>query len=167
MTAPSVASLGGSIKKSPKVFELRRRTVLPAAIDEVFRFFESPKNLAAITPASLRFRMLTPEPFEMKQNAVFDYVVRPFWLPMRWTTLITEYAPPRRFADVQTRGPYALWHHTHTFESVPGGTAMEDVVRYALPWGFLGRLALPLVRRQLNAIFDFREKAIARIFLRS
>jgi ligand-binding SRPBCC domain-containing protein len=42
---------------------------------------------------------------------------------------------------------------------------MHDRVEYALPFGFLGRIVHRLlVRRQLEAIFDFRTEAIDRIF---
>jgi hypothetical protein len=41
---------------------------------------------------------------------------------------------------------------------------MHDVVRYGLPLGPLGELArLMLVRRDLDGIFDFRRKEVARI----
>ena len=147
-----------------RTFEERRRIVLPAPITEVFSFFETPANLAKITPPSLAFRMLTPEPIVMKAGAVFDYRLRPLGIPMRWQTLITEYDPPHRFVDVQLKGPYSVWHHTHTFEPVAGGTAMEDIVRYVLRFGRLGLLAQPFVRRDLHRIFAFREEAIRRIF---
>jgi ligand-binding SRPBCC domain-containing protein len=69
-----------------------------------------------------------------------------------------------RFVDRQLRGPYALWHHTHEFEPLPGGdTLMRDVVRYALPFGPAGALAHRLlVRRDLARIFDFRFQEVAR-----
>ena len=42
---------------------------------------------------------------------------------------------------------------------------MHDRVAYALPFGFLGRIVHRLlVRRQLEAIFDYRERAIDEIF---
>ena len=42
---------------------------------------------------------------------------------------------------------------------------MEDVVRYELPFGPLGRLVHALrVRRQLEEIFEFRRRAIEEIF---
>jgi hypothetical protein len=59
---------------------------------------------------------------------------------------------------VQLEGPYALWHHTHTFQDDgSGGTLMRDEVRYALPLGGLGELAgRLLVRRDIEQIFDYR-----------
>lgn len=54
----------------------------------------------------------------------------------------------------------------HVFEpDGRGGTIMRDRVRYALPFGPLGRLAHALfVRRDLRRIFDFRQTTIARRF---
>ena len=40
---------------------------------------------------------------------------------------------------------------------------MRDRVDYALPLAPLGLVALPLVRRQLERIFDFRERTIQRL----
>jgi ligand-binding SRPBCC domain-containing protein len=86
---------------------------------------------------------------------------------LRWVTRITRWRPPVEFEDVQEAGPYAAWTHTHRFEEDDGGggVVMRDHVAYALPLGILGRAVHRLlVRRQLEAIFDFREQAIDRIF---
>jgi len=59
------------------------------------------------------------------------------------------------------RGPYALWHHTHTFVPDGDGTIMRDAVRYGIAFGALGDLAhRTLVRRDLEAIFDFRARTV-------
>jgi ligand-binding SRPBCC domain-containing protein len=84
---------------------------------------------------------------------------------VRWVTEITDWHPPHRFVDVQRRGPYRLWQHTHEFEAVNGGTRMRDSVHYALPWGVLGRLAHNLiVQRDLNTIFDYRSRHVSAWF---
>ena len=44
-----------------------------------------------------------------------EYRLRWRRMPLRWTTLIEAWEPPHRFVDSQVRGPYRLWHHTHTF----------------------------------------------------
>jgi hypothetical protein len=54
----------------------------------------------------------------------------------------------------------AEWQHT--FEAVGEGTLMRDAVRYALPLGFLGRLAQRcFVRSDLDSIFDYRAREVA------
>jgi len=147
---------------SVHVHTLRREQRLPRPIDEVFAFFGDARNLEAITPPLLRFRVLTPDPIAMGPGALIRYRLRVRGLPVGWLTAIREWDPPHRFVDQQLRGPYALWHHTHSFE--PDGedaTIMRDEVRYALPFGILGELARRLfVGRDVEAIFDFRAKRI-------
>lgn len=144
---------------------LEREQFIPRPLDEVFAFFARPENLERITPPSVQFRILTPSPIAMRAGAVFDYVIRLRGLPMRWTTLISDYEPPHRFVDVQLRGPYSFWHHTHTFEAVPGGTRIVDEVRYLLPFGPLGSLVHGLfVRRDIHGIFRYRQQIIPACF---
>ncbi len=150
---------------SVHVHTLRREQRLPRPIDEVFAFFGDARNLEAITPPLLRFQVLTPDPIAMGPGALIRYRLRVRGMPVGWLTAIREWDPPHRFVDEQLRGPYALWHHTHTFE--PDGedaTLMRDEVRYALPFGFAGELARRLfVGRDVEAIFDFRAKRIVEL----
>lgn len=141
---------------------LEREQRLPRPPEEVFAFFGDARNLEAITPPLLRFRVLTPDPIEMRVGAHIQYRLRLRGVPVSWHTTIDAWEPPHRFVDVQVRGPYALWHHTHTFApDGAGGTVMRDVVRYAIGFGPFGELAHRLlVRRDLQAIFDFRRDAI-------
>jgi ligand-binding SRPBCC domain-containing protein len=146
------------------IHTLERKQRLPRKPGEVFPFFESPENLARITPPWLNFRILTPGPIEMKVGTVIDYTIRWLGIPVRWKTLITAHEPPWRFVDEQIKGPYSLWHHTHLFAETDSGTEMTDSVRYALPGGPVGDVAhAMIVRRQLNAIFNYRAEAISRM----
>jgi ligand-binding SRPBCC domain-containing protein len=142
---------------------LEREQRLAGAPEEVFRFFADAHNLEAITPPWLGFGVSTPGPIEMRPGALIEYRLTLHAVPIRWRTTIAVWDPPARFVDVQIHGPYRLWHHTHDFETDgDGGTVMRDTVRYALPFGPLGALAHRLVvRRDLDAIFDFRREAIA------
>jgi hypothetical protein len=143
------------------VLERRQRLALPAA--RAFAFYADALNLEAITPPWLAFRVATPGPIAMGAGTLIDYRLRLHGIPIRWRTRIVTWEPPRRFVDVQLRGPYVLWQHTHTFEpDGPHAVIVRDRVRYALPLGPLGRLAHALfVRRDLERIFDYRERAVA------
>ncbi len=101
----------------------------------------------------------------MEEGALIDYRIRLFGVPMQWRTEIVELCPPSHFVDLQLRGPYARWHHSHHFESVPGGTLMTDRVEYRVPLGPLGALAHGIfVRRNLERIFGFRRTAAEEVF---
>ena len=145
------------------LLEREQRFTLPP--DRVFPFFADARNLEAITPPLLRFRVLTPEPIAMQVGTHIQYRLRLHGIPVSWLTSIQGWEPPYRVVDVQVRGPYALWHHTHTFaDDGAGGTVMRDVVRYAIGFGPLGELAeRALVRRDLKEIFDFRRDAIPKL----
>ena len=141
---------------------LRREQVLDVPIAEAFEFFSRAENLEAITPPLLKFRITTPGPIEMRAGTLIRYRLRLRGVPVSWLTRIEEWNPPNGFVDQQIRGPYALWHHTHTFEAIDEAhTLMVDLVRYGQRLGPLGALAERLVvRRDLERIFDFRRDSI-------
>jgi ligand-binding SRPBCC domain-containing protein len=136
---------------------------LEGAPEDVFPFFADARNLEAITSPLLRFRLLTPDPIAMGVGTFLQYALRIHGLPVRWDTLIQEWDPPHRFVDVQVRGPYRLWHHTHDLVPLDDGraTLMRDTVRYAVGFGVLGEVARrALVQRDVEAIFAFRAEKV-------
>jgi ligand-binding SRPBCC domain-containing protein len=149
------------------VLERRQRIELPA--QQAFEFFGEARNLEAITPHWLGFRVVTPGTIEMRRGTLIDYRLKLHGIPVRWRTRIEEWDPPHRFVDAQLRGPYSLWEHTHEFE--PDGddaVLITDRVRYALPLGPLGRLArAAFVKRDLELIFDYRADAVRQLITRA
>jgi len=147
------------------IHTLRSEQFVPRPLEEVFAFFSDAGNLQEITPAFLDFRILTPRPIEIKAGTLLDYRLKWHGFPIRWRTRILEWNPPHSFVDLQLKGPYRLWRHTHTFHSEHGGTRMVDTVNYELPLGILGELAHALkVQRDVEGIFEYRRETIARVF---
>jgi ligand-binding SRPBCC domain-containing protein len=142
---------------------LVRSQRLEVPIERAFEFYAQARNLEAITPPWLGFRVTTPGAIEMREGALIEYRLSLHRIPVRWRTRIEAWEPPVRFVDAQLRGPYALWVHTHTFE--PDGAdavVIGDSVRYALPLGPLGAIAhTAFVKRDLERIFDYRAQVVA------
>ena len=147
-----------------RTYILEREQWLSGPLHEVFSFFSRPENLQVITPPWLDFRMVEA-PNILVAGSLIRYRLHWRWIPIRWTTEISEWNPPHRFVDRAVSGPYALWNHEHCFAPLNGGTTMRDSVTYALPFGWVGGLAhWGLVKRDVQAIFDFRALTMQRLF---
>ena len=148
----------------PRTYTLERTQLIPRPLQEVFPFFSDANNLEAITPPFLQFKILTPGPIAMQAGSLIDYRIRLLGVPMFWQTQIETFEAPHRFSDIQVRGPYRLWHHTHEFVETPEGTLMTDLVRYQMPLGPLGSLVHALwTHRTLARIFDYRFAKVAEL----
>lgn len=144
-------------RSAERTYILERQQYFPAPMTTVFPFFADARNLAAITPPWLGFRILTADPIEMAVGARIDYRIRLAGVPVHWRTRITQWEPGHGFVDEQEKGPYALWRHTHRFEEIGPGVLMTDRVDYRLRFGPLGGLAHALaVGPALARIFDYR-----------
>jgi ligand-binding SRPBCC domain-containing protein len=145
-----------------KTFTFTAELWLPRLRAEVFAFFGEARNLETITPPWLRFEVLTPAPIVMQTGTLIDYRIRIHGIPIRWRTEITEWNPPNQFVDVQRRGPYQLWQHTHTFEEKDGGTLCGDTVLYRPRGGALTNWLF--VRRDVERIFTYRRLRLMQAF---
>ena len=147
-----------------KEYVIERSSRVPRCLPEVFSFFATAENLERLTPPELGFRIRSEVPIVMRPGALIVYTIKLYGIPMNWLTEITRWNPPYAFEDSQLTGPYEKWVHSHRFVEDNGDTIIEDRVVYALPFGMLGRLAHPLVKRQLKRIFDYRNAALEQIF---
>ena len=149
-----------------KKYSIEFEQFINLPIQDVFLFFSQPKNLSLITPPRLKFNILTPEPIQMNEGQLIDYTLTIMYIiNIRWTTLITMYEEPNIFIDQQLKGPYSLWHHTHTFEEKDGGTLIKDKVIYGIPFGWFGRfLNFVYIKHDINSIFKYRHQILNKIF---
>ncbi len=148
----------------PREYSLHREQWIPSPLPEVFGFFSEATNLDRITPPWLHFRILAA-PEKIDKGVLINYRLAWHGIPMRWTTRIEEWNPPHSFVDLQLRGPYRLWHHTHAFEERDGGTLMCDTLRYAVPLGMVGDFfAGWRVHPDVERIFDYRAEQIRCLF---
>lgn len=143
---------------------LTRKLILDLPRVKVFDFFADAVNLERITPPELNFQIITVQPIDICQGTLIDYQLKLRGLPLKWKTEISVWNPPYEFVDRALKSPYRQWIHRHTFTEIEKNkTLIEDEVRYRLPFEPLGDLAHFLVRKELNYIFDFRQKTVAEI----
>lgn len=141
------------------VFERVTRIDAPLAV--VFAFFSHHRNLERITPSWARLRVVESPGDRLREGDRIEYRFRAFGVPMRWTARIALFRENEVFADLQERGPFRYWLHTHRFRADGSRTEMHDRVEYELPFGFPGRLLGGwIVRRRLVTLFEQRAEQI-------
>lgn len=151
-----------------KTYPLKFEQTLPITLAEAWDFFSSPLNLAKITPEHMGFVITSDfkEDQKMYPGMIITYKLSPLpGFKINWMTEITHVKEGEYFIDEQRFGPYALWHHQHHFKEVAGGVHMTDILNYAIPYGFIGRLANSLfVAKEVQSIFAYREKKVEELF---
>ena len=144
-----------------ELFVKRSRFATP--VEAVFGWHAQPGAFTRLTPPWERIELLEESGgIQDGARVVLRIHAGPF--SVRWVALHQGYIENRQFQDVQIEGPFAKWEHTHLFEpDGPGACFLEDRVEYALPFGWLGRLAGgAFTRRKLRLLFDYRHAVCRR-----
>lgn len=82
-------------------------------------------------------------------------------ISMKWVIKHAEYIPEKQFKDIQIKGVFSSFVHSHLFERFGTSCMLEDRIEYSLPAGRVGRLAARrFVDRNLSKIFDYRHRTI-------
>ena len=148
------------------IHALEQEQFLPISMAEAWEFFSSPRNLDAITPPELGFRIESLRSEKMHEGQIIIYKVKIMpgvWIP--WVTEIKAVDEGESFVDEQRFGPYKFWHHRHWFEEVEGGVLMKDLVHYAMPFWPFGELGHGVfVAPKLKTIFGFRREILEKRF---
>jgi len=135
---------------------LEFRLSLPGVTQrDLWEFHRNPAVLERLTPPAMKLKILE-RPNSMRKGARIVLKVRPFGIPMTSVSLITDWEPPRRFSDVQEKGPFARWKHQHLFSD----GLLVDRIDYEVPFvSFGGRLVdAVLVRPVLVRMFRHRHE---------
>ena len=149
-----------------KIYTFHRTQKLPISRKEAWEFLSNPKNLSALTPKEMNFRIMSGADRSIFSGQIIQYKVSPvLGISTKWVTEITHVKEKEYFVDEQRFGPYSLWHHKHFIKKIDGGIEMEDIVDYKIPFGFIGQIAHFLfVKNKLKQIFKYRENKLIELF---
>jgi ligand-binding SRPBCC domain-containing protein len=147
-------------------YQFKRVQKIDKPIEEVWQFISDPRNLKVITPDYMGFDITSDDISpKMYPGMIISYIVSPLLgIKMNWVTEITHVKDNNYFVDEQRVGPYKIWHHQHLLVTSGKGTLMTDIVSYKPPFGIIGNLANPMIKKKLKEIFDYRTQVISNLF---
>lgn len=141
-------------------FETRSKVGVTA--DELYAWHLRPGALERLLPPWERMEVIERSG-PIAEGSRVKLRVKVGLIRLDWLALHYGFEPGRQFRDVQEKGPFARWVHTHRFH--PAGShdsILEDEIEFALPGGLLGRLAAAgFTRRKLERTFRYRHAVTA------
>jgi len=138
------------------------QSLINAPAQEVFRWHAHPGALERLTPPWEPMEVVERAPgIHNGDRGTLKVRMGPFWV--RWEFEHRDYEEGRQFRDVQIRGPFRRWSHTHRMiPEGPKACRLEDRIEYELPFGFLGDLLGSwFVDKKLQKLFRYRHNVTA------
>jgi uncharacterized protein (TIGR01777 family) len=133
---------------------------MPVPAEFLYRWHASPRAFERLIPPWERIEVIQPPTGLCDGDRVLVRVRLAGPISMPWEARMQCIRPGESFEDVQVRGPFAAWKHTHTM--TPDGAAgclLTDHVEYELPLGMLGRLVGGrFARNKLARMFAYRHR---------
>ena len=81
--------------------------------------------------------------------------------PYRWAARHVEDRPGVMFRDIQEKGPFSSWSHSHFFTDTAAGSLLEDRIAFSLPaHALLPGLVKKQVHRILERVFRYRHATL-------
>jgi ligand-binding SRPBCC domain-containing protein len=100
----------------------------------------------------------------ISEGETVTFQARHLGFKLKHTSTIEALRPYSYFRDAMTAGVFKHFEHDHHFAAMNDGTRMRDEIRFAAPWGRLGRLASNMVvRRHLGKLLMERNAVIKQV----
>lgn len=143
-----------------RVFE--KSILINCSQEELFNFHCDSGNIKNITPPDVKVDILTKD-LNVSEGKVLEIISTKFFIPSFWRVEISLIKKPCMIVDTALKSPFEFWRHTHKFSQKGNMCELKDSVEYQLPFGFLGKLIEPLILKELNNMFSYRQKITKKI----
>jgi ligand-binding SRPBCC domain-containing protein len=144
-----------------QLFEIQ--SVIPARVVDVFSFHHDLENLKKISK-DVKIDILSVEG-NMKNGTIITLLIKKWLLKTIWQLELIDHKPNHSFSDLQLKGPFKYWKHTHIFKDYGEQTLLIDKVEYQLGFfPFLWPVEKWLIKWAFAAMFKKRHETTRQIF---
>lgn len=142
--------------------------LIPAGLEEVFKFHTNPGNIGQVQPPGFRPSQVDfSEPLQEGSRCAIT-VPAPGG-EQNWVVVVEKLIclPEKGYALMVDRAevsPFSFWLHRHHFRAEEGATRMTDVVDFDPPFGRWGFFLTPFVWIFLKLLFASRHRRTVSLF---
>ncbi len=140
---------------------LDRTSHLPVSCEEAFAWHERPGALERMIPPWEEAEVIEKKG-SIKDGDKVTLRTKLGPISLLFSAQHQNYVKNQQFEDIQVKGPFSYWKHTHIFESIDSSKSkLIDHVEYKLPLGFLSPLFnFSFMEEKLNKLFAYRHRTL-------
>ncbi len=137
-------------------------SLINCTLEELFDFHLDTNNIKLITPSDTKVELIDYEETTFEGKIIKLKTTRA-WVPIDWIVKIEKYEYPNLMVDVALKSPFAFWEHQHIFTKKGSMCELKDVIKYKLPFGIVGKLIAPFIKKDIANMFIYRHKQTKQI----
>ena len=137
-------------------------SLINCTLEELFDFHLDTNNIKLITPSHTKVELIDYEETTFEGKIIKLKTTRA-WVPIDWIVKIEKYEYPNLMVDVALKSPFAFWEHQHIFTKKGSMCELKDVIKYKLPFGIVGKLIAPFIKKDIANMFIYRHKQTKQI----
>ena len=133
----------------------------PCSAEDLYSYHSRPGALERLLPPWEKNRIISKQGNISPGSQVkLKMYAGPF--PFYFHARHIEDKPGEMFRDIQEKGPFSSWSHSHFFHNTEQGSLLEDKIEYALPGHrFLPNFVINHIERKLTRIFQQRQRTLS------
>lgn len=146
------------------VHTLNYSCLLSASQESVCQFHTDTHNLPLITPPWIDVTIIQMDmPMVENSHVVLD--IKRYGLKTRWNMTIEKLSCPNSVIDLMISGPFTFFRHERRFIALSENeTRMDEYLSFSLPFGWIGNLIAPLIKKDMDTMFAYRHRATQNYF---
>jgi ligand-binding SRPBCC domain-containing protein len=131
-------------------------TIINCDVETLFNFHLDSNNITKITPPNIEVKLLN-EDTKTYEGKVVKIKTTKMFVPTYWDVEIQSLNSPNLLVDVALKSPFKYWKHQHIFtKKDENSSELRDIIEYQMPFGFIGNIFEPLIRKDIENMFDYR-----------
>lgn len=133
---------------------------MPVSAKDLFLWHHQPMMLERLIFPSHRVDIISKEGIALGKKLELKLHFGP--ISCKWVAEYVDYIANDSFSDIQIKGPFSYWKHTHECIDLNGDSLLKDHVEYRIPLGKLGqRIIGNRVHEELHRLFSYRHRVTA------
>lgn len=142
---------------------------VPAPRKEVWDFFAEAKNMSQLTPRAVQLKLKPTSASRAEEGSEFDFDLYYFGrMRGSWRAKHVNIVAPYLSESIVQEGMTNMVKRTRTLTEVAGGTRIDEVMRYQVPFhGVFTYFTEKFIAYLIHQSYTHRQKEIARVFKES